>query len=311
MDSSQSPTLNDQRHISTAEQPAVVDTTAELTAPPPDAAPGPRPVPKITAPTVSTGVIRQLEALAREVAVGGRDSYDQRIEKVQGGSNFSAGLPAAEPSIRVSSRDQFASYMPPIGRRSVTLASFFLVALIGVGATFAWQSQRVSTTKAPNEVGIVAKQTATPPAGDVPAQDAAHPQQAPALQTTPAPTAAATSPELVQQLEAMARDLADLRRSVERLAAKQAQLEQVAAAQEQLATKQEQMAQNIANLEALGQTIKHRTSPPPSRTVPVSPRRNTPTNASPAPTNAPPEAAAQALSEPRPVPPLPVPPDFR
>jgi hypothetical protein len=71
------------------------------------------------------------------------------------------------------------------------------------------------------------------------------------------------------------------------------------------------MAQNIANLEALGQTIKHRTSPPPSRTVPVSPRRNTPTNASPAPTNAPPEAAAQALSEPRPVPPLPVPPDFR
>ena len=47
---------------------------------------------------------------------------------------------------------------------------------------------------------------------------------APVTQTAPAPTAPATSPELVQQLEAMARHLAVLRRSVEEFAAKQEHL---------------------------------------------------------------------------------------
>ena len=71
------------------------------------------------------------------------------------------------------------------------------------------------------------------------------------------PPAALTSPEVVQQLEPIARDLAALRRSLE-----------------QIAAKQEQMVQNIATLQAAEQDLRQTlASPPPSRTVPLPPRR--------------------------------------
>jgi hypothetical protein len=345
MDSSQSPPLNDQRHkddvvpivpregptaeearsggptrdpngrrISTTKSPNDVAVAAEQTGSTPagqmsapDTAPQRAPVTQ-TAPAPSATsfeLMRQVEALARDVAVvSGRDSSDQCVGMVKEGS---AGLQAGEPSIRVSPRDQLASDRPSIGRRTfLTLASFFMAALIGVGATFAWQSHRVSTTKSPNDVDVAAEQSGSAPAGHVSVQDAAVPQSAPVTQTAPAPTASATSPELVQQLEALARDLAVVRRSVEQLAAKQ---EHLAAAQEQLeqlAAKQKQMAQNIAKLQAVEQNIRHKMSPPPlSRAVPIPPRRNAPKDTSP-------ETAAQLSSVPRPaphpLPPLPVPP---
>jgi hypothetical protein len=280
----------------------------------PDAALQPAPVnPTTLAPSAkSFELMRQLEALAHEVAVvSRRDSSDQCI-KVQEGSNFSAGLQTVEPSIRVSPRDQFASdrpsisrrtflalanffiaarnhlmsyrplfgrraflalpnffmaarnqlasYTPPFGRRtSLTLASFFMAALIGVAATFAWQSQRVSTAKSPKNVADAEKQSGFTPVGQASLQDA-PPQPAPVTQTAPAPTAPAMSPELVQQLEAMARDLAVLRRSVEELAAKQ-----------------EQMAHNIATPQAAEQDIiKKMSSPPLSGPIPLPPRKKAP-----------------------------------
>jgi hypothetical protein len=302
MDPSQSPSLNDQRRISTMEPPIGVHVKAELGAPPLDAAPQPAPVnPTTLAPSAkSFELMRQLEALAHEVAVvSRRDSSDQCI-KVQEGPNFSTGPQIVEPSIRVSphdqlasdrpsfgrrtsltlvnffiaardrfasyrpsfsrrtsltlvnffiaARDRFASYRPSFGRRtSLTLANFFIAALIGVAAAFVWQSQRVSTTKSPNDVAVAEKQSGFTSAGQVSLQDA-PPQPAPVTQTAPTSTARATSPELVQQLEGMARDLAVLRRSVEKLAAKQ---EHLVDAQAQLAARQEQMAQNIAKPQAV------------------------------------------------------------
>ena len=73
--------------------------------------------------------MRQLEALAHEVAVvSRRDSSDQGI-KVQDGSNLSAGLQLVEPSIHVSLPDHLASDTPSFGRRRIlTLASFFMAA---------------------------------------------------------------------------------------------------------------------------------------------------------------------------------------
>ena len=73
--------------------------------------------------------MRQLEALAHEVAVvSRRDSSDECI-KVQEGSNLSAGPQTVEPSIRVSPRDQLASYRPSIGSGTfLTLANFFIAA---------------------------------------------------------------------------------------------------------------------------------------------------------------------------------------
>ena len=301
MDSSQSPSPNDQRRISTTE-PAIGVDPAELSAPSPDAAPQPVPVnPTTLVPSAkSFELMRQLEALAHEVAVVSRgDSSDQCI-KAQEGSNFSAGLQLIEPSIRVSPHDQLAGDSPSFGRRTIltlanffiaardwlasyrpsfgrqtsatlanfftaardwlasyrpfgrrtfpTLASFFIAALIGVAAAFVLQTQRVSTAKPPNGVAVAEKQSGFTPVGQLSLQDA--PQQiAPATQIAPASTAPATSSELVQQFDGMARDLVVLQRRAEELAAKQ---EHLVDAQEQLAARQEQMAQNIAK----PQTVK-------------------------------------------------------
>jgi hypothetical protein len=103
MDSSQSPSPNDQRRISTTNLLIGVDS-AGLSGPSPDAAPQPAPInPTTLVPSEKTfELMRQLEVLAQEVAVVSRgDSFDQAI-KVQKGSNFPAGLQLVEPSIRVS-----------------------------------------------------------------------------------------------------------------------------------------------------------------------------------------------------------------
>ncbi len=241
-----------------------------------------------------------LEALARDfAAAGARDSSDQRIRKAQEETNFSVGLEKVEPSIRVSPRPEpCASDKPSVGGRTVlTLTSFFMVALIGIGATLAWQSNRA------------AEPTGSAPAARVSSPDAAL-QRTAVAQTAMASTASATSspPGLVQQLQAMALDLTAVRNDVkhlaaeqEHLAAMQQQLEQLAAAQQQFAAKQEQMAQNLAKLQAIEQNIRHKRSPVSlPRAVPMPPRRN-------APTNAPPKAGAQASSAPHPRPPMPVP----
>ena len=121
----------------------------------------------------------------------------------------------------IAARDQLASYRPAIGRRTfLTLANFFIAALIGVAATFVWQSQRVLTAKSPDDVAVAEKQSGVTPVGQVPLQNS-PPQPAPITQTAPAPTAPA------------------------------------AAAQEQLAAKQEQIDQNIAKPQAVKRDIKH------------------------------------------------------
>jgi lipoprotein-anchoring transpeptidase ErfK/SrfK len=272
-DFSQSPSLNDQRRISTTEPPIGVDVKVELSAPPPDAASQPAPVDPTTLvlSAKSFELMRQLEALSHEIAlISTGDSSNQCI-KVQEGSN-SAGLHTVEPSIRVSARDQLASYRPSIGRRTfltlanffiaardqlasyrpsigrrtfLTLANFFIAArdqlasyrpsidrrtfltlaifiatLIGVAATFVWQSQRVWTAKSPNDVAVAEEQSGVTPVGQLPPQNSS-PQLAPVTQTAPAPTAPA------------------------------------AAAQEQLAAKQEQIDQNIAKPQAVKRDIKH------------------------------------------------------
>ena len=98
-DFSQSPSLNDQRGISTTEPPIGFDVKSELSAPPPGE---PAVDPTTLVPSVkSFEFMRQLEALAHEVAaVSNGYSSDQCI-KVQEGPNFPAGPQTVEPSIRV------------------------------------------------------------------------------------------------------------------------------------------------------------------------------------------------------------------
>ncbi len=294
MDSSQSPTLNHPR--------VGVDVAAELTAPPPDPAWQPAPVAQSASiPSAkSFELIDQLDALARDFASSKRGSSNQCVETSEEASSISAGLQPEESVIHVSPRDRFTRDGSSIGRRiTLTLAILFAAALFGIGATFAWQTHRFSTTKLPIDV---TEQTGSTPANQVLVQDAALPQSAPVNQTAPAPPAPATSPELVRQLETMAQDLAVLRRNVEQLTATQ---EQLAAKQQQLAAKQEQM---VPKQQPVVQNVRHKISSPPlSRTVPIPPPRN-------APRDTPPETAAQLSSpgpEQNPRPPLPVPPSNR
>ncbi len=231
----------------------------------------------------------------------GRISSDQRIGMAPEGSDYYAGLRRAEPSLHVPpppsgfKNDQLASNSPSIGRRMFrTLARFFIAALIGGGAMLAWQShgdeaKEMAGTWAPSLGWLLSVSTTkSPPDGQVSAQEAALPQSAPVTQR-PAPAAAATSPEVVQQLEPMARDLAVVRRSLE-----------------QLAAKQEQMAQNIATLQAVEQDIRQRMSSlPPSRAVPIPPHKP-PQPAAQPPAAQPPAAqspAVQSSSAPPPPPP--------
>jgi|GEM_PF-276144 len=103
----------------------------ELNAPSPDAAPQPTPVNQTTpVPSAKTlELMRQLEALAHEIAIVSRGDSSNQCIKVQKGSNFSAGLQLVEPSIRVSPRDQMASDSPLFGKRTnLTLAGFFTAA---------------------------------------------------------------------------------------------------------------------------------------------------------------------------------------
>ena len=133
----------------------------------------------------------------------------------------SFGRPSATlANLFIAARDWLASHGPSFGSRTATLASFFIAALIGVAATFVWQSQRVSTAQSPNDVAVAEKQSGFTPVGHVPLQNS-PPQPAPVAQTAPAPTAPA------------------------------------AAAQEQLAAKQEQIDQNIAKPQAVKRDIKH------------------------------------------------------
>ena len=189
---------------------------------------------------------------AEETSYGGppRDldaRSDQRI-----------GMRPMKPSIQ-----QVASDRPSIGRRIFrTLTRFSIAVLIGIGATLAWQSygdaaREMVVARAPTLAWLLY------------------------VSTTKSPAVAATSPDLVQQLEPLASSLDVVRRSVE-----------------QLAAKQEQMAQNIATLQAVEEDIRQKMSfPPPSPSQ----------QAAPIPQHKPPQraqsSAVQLPSVPRPPPP--------
>ena len=162
--------------------------------------------------------------------------------------------------------DHIASDRPSIGRRILrTLTRFFIAILIGIGATLAWQShgdtaRDMVVARAPSLGWLLS------------------------VSTTKSPAMAATAPDPVQQLEPLASNLDVVRRSVEKLAAKQ-----------------EQMAQNIATLQAVTDDIRERVS----TTPPSSPSQQ---QAAPNPQPKPPQSRAQSSSVqsssmPRPLPP--------
>jgi hypothetical protein len=224
---------------------------------------------------------------------------------------------AVEPSIhvppRVSDFDSLTAHGSSKGRRTaVALASLSVAALMGLGATYAWQSHRLAALTSPNDGS--ASTGPAPPAAQAVATQVVAPGVANPQSSTPAaqPAAAPVAPEVAKQLEAMAQDLILVRRGVEQLAAKQEQLaaaqqqlEQLTAKQGQLAAKQDQLAQSIAKLQPREQSVRSKmSSPPQSRAASIPPRTFSEPVVPPPP---PPPAPAARSSESHPTPPLPVP----
>jgi hypothetical protein len=109
------------------------------------------------------------------------------------------------------------------------------------------------------------------------------PQSMPSVQPAPqdvGPTAALTSPDLVQMLQTITRDLANVEQGIEQLKASQAQMAgDNAKAVEQLRASQDQMARVIARLSEQSQQSRitqATTSAPPPRQIAPAPRKPAP-----------------------------------
>ena len=241
MDSSQSPPPNEQCHDGGVVPPVKVGVVSLMPKVPIDSSPSPpQNAQRHEAHVVPIVPKDRKEARSSGAAhdpIAGRDASGQYIQMVRERSDFSAGLRAAEPSIRVFPRpsgfknDQFANDRSPGRRPFRAVARLSIAALIGVGGLSAWQSHGDEAMEKFRTWGpslgwlSSVSTTKSPPA--------------------PAPAAAATSPEFVRQLEAMPRDLAVVRRNVE-----------------ELTEKHEQMARNIASLQTAEHHIKKKTLSP-------------------------------------------------
>jgi len=179
---------------------------------------------------------------------------DARVAREK--SDASTGLQKTIPSTQVSPRtfaNEFVSNGPPIGRRiSRTLSHFAIVALIGAGAAFAWQShgddaKEIVRTWIPS-IGRLLSDPVTKGLPDVVAkrpdppatQDAVSSQSAPVAQTQMIP-ATPTPPEVAQEPDnASEGDLAGAQHGEEQSAARQEQTdENIATLKAQQDTKQE------------------------------------------------------------------------
>ena len=200
-----------------------------------------------------------------------RLSHDPSIRIVSGAS--APELPFAELKRYAGSHS--AEGKLSIGRRMIrAVARFCIAILIGVGATLAWQSHgdqageiikawaaplglrwAASATNSAPEITLAGAQTAVPvqaAAQDVP-QSRPGPQNPPTSVGQGAPAAVS-----MQQLDAIARNLATVQKGIE-----------------QLSAKQEEMARNIAALQAAEQDIKSKLSPVAQSkvVVPLPPRK--------------------------------------
>ena len=208
--------------------------------------------------------LAEKEWLTAEETSSGRSARDPdaRFDLRSGRRPLKAPIHSPHPST-LNDRE-VASDRPSIGRRMLrSLTRFSIAALIGVGATLGWQSygdaaKEMVIARAPTLAWLLS------------------------ISTTKPPVAAATSPDLVQQLAPLALNLDVVRRAVE-----------------QLAAKQEQMAQNFTALQAVEEDIRQKVSSTPPSPAPQAASIPQPTPSQP---RAQP-SAVRSSSVPRPPPP--------
>jgi hypothetical protein len=154
----------------------------------------------------------------------------------------------------------------------IVVAALVLQSSYGGGAKLVvarWAPQFVSTPSLPPENPRFPAQPA-PSTVQVAAADAAPPQATPLAQTAPqgaAPTATATLPDHTQLLQTMARDLANVERSIEQLKANQQQISSDnSKAIEELKASQEEIKRVLARV---SEQNLPKMSPPPTQPTPT------------------------------------------
>ena len=179
-----------------------------------------------------------------------------------------------EASERKAIRNRLGAIESEMGRLASRWFRYLVAICIGVAAILAWQSYReaakqIIATKAPELAW--SPQTKQMIAGWM--QQLGWTKPAPVTQTAPetvaakAPAAPSLDPQQVKQIEA---DIAAVRQTVER------RLADVRATVEQLAASQDQMARAIEKLQAADMEILEKIPTPPPKRAPLpraSPRR--------------------------------------
>jgi hypothetical protein len=184
-------------------------------------------------------------------------------------------------------------------RTTRTRVGLFTAALLGIGVILAWHHYGDTATAMLNTaIGSPAQLSSRSAANVVPIEQSDVTVVAPsthdpaALPPQPligaAPNSTATSPELQQQLEAMAGDFAIMKRSLQQLEAMAGDIAIVKQNLQQLGAKQEELARRVATPQASNDAKQKLLSPPPARAALISPRK-TPASVSPV------QAAAQPL----------------
>lgn len=249
MDSSQSPTLNDQRHegdvvsLASKDLPTTEKARSGEPARDPDAG--------RNSSDRHIGMVR--ESASGKPSIGRRafrnvvDFFITALIAVLIGVAASSGW----QSYGDDAKEMVRTWAPSLDRLST-----------------AWQSRSDEAMRMiktwPLSLDWLMKKS--PPEGDTAAKQKSS-SPAAAMAQKPAPAAVAVPFESVQQLNTMAHDLTVMRQRVE-----------------QLAVKQEQMAHNIASLQAVGQDIKQKMqSPPLPPAASLPPRKNAPRVAPPQP----------------------------
>jgi hypothetical protein len=154
----------------------------------------------------------------------------------------------------------------------IVVAALVLQSSYGGGAKLVvarWAPQLVSTPSLPPENAPLPAQPA-PSIVQVAAAEAAPPQATPLAQTAPqdaAPTATAALPDHTQLLQTMARDLANVERSIEQLKANQQQIARDSSkAIEELKASQDEIRRVLARV---SEQNLPKTSPPPAQPSPT------------------------------------------
>jgi hypothetical protein len=171
--------------------------------------------------------------LASRGAHRGLDSFDERVGTAEDSiydSRLRLPRSGAPQRASVFGNSRLASKRPPLAKRMLHgTARFFLAVLIGIGATLSWQSygdeaQKMAVTRIPSLAWLLPFS---------PAQSNA---------------VAASAPDLAQQLNPLALDIAAIRRQVERLATNQGQL----------AVDEGQIARSVAALQSAEQEVSQK-----------------------------------------------------